>query len=59
MSLEHILISYEEYERLKTIEREFEKQQKKGMKDIITMHFVILLLLVGSRYFVRKTSISW
>lgn len=44
MSLEHILISYEEYERLKTIEREFEKQQKKGMKDIITMHFVILLL---------------
>ena len=30
MSLEHILISYEEYERLKTIEKEFENQQKKG-----------------------------
>ena len=25
MSLEHILLSYEEYERLKTIEKEFHK----------------------------------
>ena len=28
MSLEHILISYEEYERLKTIEKQFEEHQK-------------------------------
>ena len=27
MSLEHILISYEEYDRLKTIEKEFERQK--------------------------------
>ena len=34
MSLEHILISYEEYERLKTIEKQFEEQQQQHKGNI-------------------------
>ena len=35
MSLEHILISYEEYERLKTIEKQFEQLQKEQKGELV------------------------
>ena len=47
MSLEHILISYEEYDRLKTIEKEFEKQ--KGTNSFVISYFIVQRFTYNAR----------
>jgi hypothetical protein len=44
-SLQHILISYSEYERLKNIEEEFNKIQTKVHKNLLIPSMYIILVL--------------